>query len=230
MNTLYAWEDRRRKSMQKTIYIVAGGPEAYIPKLENDSDVLWVGVDRGVYYLLQADICPHIAFGDFDSVNEAEWAVINKQLTNINRYLPEKDETDMELALLWAVKQQPALIRIFGGTGGRLDHFLANVFLMARPSILSSISCTIEIIDEKNIISILRPGTYTVEKLADKQYISFLPLSREIIDITLIGFKYPLKDQHVSRGSTLCMSNELIQSKGTFSFKEGILIMVRSMD
>ena len=51
----------------------------------------------------------------------------------MKRFKPEKNETDMELALNWAVEQKPELIRIFGATGGRLDHLFANVQLMFKP-------------------------------------------------------------------------------------------------
>jgi thiamine pyrophosphokinase len=39
-----------------------------------------------------------------------------------------------------------------------------------------------------------------------------------------------LKNRHISIGSTLCISNELISDYGTFSFSEGILIVIRSHD
>ena len=50
----------------------------------------------------------------------------------MKRFKPEKNETDMELALNWAVEQKPDLIRIFGATGGRLDHLFANVQLLVQ--------------------------------------------------------------------------------------------------
>ncbi len=49
-------------------------------------------------------------------------------------FKPEKDETDMELALNWAIDQKPEMIRIFGATGGRLDHMFANIQLLINPS------------------------------------------------------------------------------------------------
>jgi len=48
--------------------------------------------------------------------------------------------------------------------------------------------------------------------------------------LTLEGFKYPLSNCHISLGSTLCISNELLSSSGTFSISEGIVMVVRSSD
>ncbi len=93
-------------------------------------DVIWVGVDRGVFYLLKRNITPAIAFGDFDSVSPEELIYIQSNVNELRRYQPEKDETDMELALNWSLEQNPDEIRLFGATGGRLDHMLANVQLL----------------------------------------------------------------------------------------------------
>ena len=55
------------------------------------------------------------------------------QLLNL-KFKPEKDETDMEHALNWAIEQKPEKIRIFGATGGRIDHMFANIQLLINPS------------------------------------------------------------------------------------------------
>ncbi|MBM7586789.1 thiamine pyrophosphokinase [Bacillus pakistanensis] len=213
------------------IHILAGGPEKNIPSLRpyDQKDVSWVGVDHGVYRLVNQGIIPIAAFGDFDSVTKKEWEDIRGHVLEINQFKPEKDETDMELAFNWAVAQNPSTIRLFGATGGRLDHFMANVQLLLRKESLHP-SLKIEIIDTNNIIHIASYGEYTVEKLNDKKFISFIPLTADVENLTLKGFKYPLTNRNIPLGSTLCISNELIQSQGTFSFTNGILMVIRSQD
>jgi thiamine pyrophosphokinase len=213
------------------INILAGGPEEILPNLheyssEND---IWVGVDRGVYTLINKNMTPAIAFGDFDSVSKEELLVIEGHVKEMKRYKPEKNETDMELALNWAIKQNPDLIRIFGASGGRLDHFLANVQLLVKP-LLENNHVKIFLIDNQNILSLKGPGSYKMRKRADKKYVSFVPLTLNVKGLNLEGFKYPLKDRHITIGSTLCISNELIGDNGTFSFSEGILLVIRSND
>jgi thiamine pyrophosphokinase len=213
------------------INILAGGPEDFLPNLngytgEND---IWVGVDRGVYTLINRNINPQIAFGDFDSVTTEELMEIERSVKEMKRYRPEKNETDMELALNWAIEQGPVEIRIFGATGGRLDHLFANVQLMVKP-FMEANNVDIFLIDNQNILSLKGPGSYKMEKREDKKYISFVPLTLNVKGLTLDGFKYPLKNRHISIGSTLCISNELISDNGTFSFSEGILLVIRSND
>ncbi|WP_201713756.1 thiamine diphosphokinase [Rossellomorea arthrocnemi] len=213
------------------INIVAGGPGRYIPELDAycDKEVKWIGVDRGVYTLLEQRIEPHTAFGDFDSVNKEEWEVIQEKVQEVRRFQPEKDETDLELALNWATAQRPDKITIFGATGGRLDHFLGNLQLLMTPKLLET-KIEVEIIDIQNRLYLVQPGEHLLKKIAELQYVSFVPVTESVEGITLTGFKYPLKNRNISRGSTLCISNELIQSSGTFSFSNGILMVIRSKD
>ncbi len=213
------------------INLVAGGPANLIPEfhLYDESNVIWVGIDRGVFFLLGAGIKPSGAFGDFDSVSEAELAEIEEAVSDLNKFKPEKDETDMELALNWALEQEPESIKVFGATGGRLDHLMANIQMLIKP-LQDGSSIHIEIIDKNNILYIKGPGTYTVSELDEFKYVSFLPVTPAVSGMTLENFRYPLKDCHIPMGSTLCISNELIRGHGTFSFSEGILLVVRSKD
>ncbi|NQD65880.1 thiamine diphosphokinase [Bacillus haikouensis] len=211
--------------------IIAGAPEKYLPDLKDyhSESVRWVGVDRGVITLLQNELYPAGAFGDFDSVSTEEWSLIEKKVKTVNTYQPEKDETDLELALNWVLKQNPDSIKIFGGTGGRLDHFMGNIQLLMQPDMLES-GIKIEMIDVQNQLWVERPGEHTIKESSVRKYISFVPMTGSVENLTLSGFKYPLKKRNIFRGSALCISNELIQSSGTFSFTNGILMVIRSSD
>ncbi|WP_147532047.1 thiamine diphosphokinase [Bacillus marasmi] len=212
------------------INIVGGGPVQFFPdlKLYDDDVSIWIGVDKGVTILLNKGITPSYAFGDFDSVSGEEWQKIEQTVSGIQRFKPEKDETDMDLAINWALEQRPERIRIFGGTGGRLDHFFGNVQLLLKP-ILQKQTTEINIIDQQNIIYAKPHGVHTIEELAELKYISFIPIT-PVKNLSLRGFKYPLTDCHIPLGSTLCISNELLKDYGTFSFSEGILLVIRSCD
>ncbi|WP_246940064.1 thiamine diphosphokinase [Bacillus pinisoli] len=212
------------------IHIVAGGPEHLIPDLSKytENEIKWVGVDRGLLYSLKRGIVPAIGIGDFDSVSEEELSWLRQQCEHLAISPAEKDQTDIELALDWAIIQKPTLIRLFGVTGGRLDHSLATIQLLVKG--LSN-QIEVELIDQQNVLSLYEPGTYKVYKELEYRYISFLPFSEKIQGMTLSNdFKYPLADCDLTWGTSLCVSNELIQETGTFSFNHGIVIMVKSKD
>ncbi|NMD69461.1 thiamine diphosphokinase [Bacillus sp. DNRA2] len=211
------------------INIVGGGPTQFLPDLHQyDDDSIWVGVDKGVTILLEKGITPAYAFGDFDSVSHEDWLKIEQTVSGIQRFKPEKDETDMDLAVNWALEQETDMIRIFGGSGGRLDHFFGNVQLLLKP-ILEAKTTELTMIDKQNIIYAKQQGTHGIERMSNLKYISFIPIT-PVKNLSLRGFKYPLTNCHIPLGSTLCISNELLSEYGTFSFTEGILLVIRSCD
>ncbi len=213
------------------INILGGGPIEFLPPLtpyQTEKDI-WIGVDKGALTLLSHGIQPKHAFGDFDSVTAAELAIIEENVGDLHRFQPEKDETDMELAILWALEQSPQKIRLFAATGGRLDHFFANIQLLINP-VLNGNATPIEIIDQTNLVFLKAPGSYEINKDPLMKYISFIPITAEVRSLSLQGFKYPLTNRHIPLGSTLCISNELINDYGNFSFSTGILMVVRSND
>lgn len=215
------------------ICIMAGGPSGFLPDLHiyKEQTDIWVGVDHGVLVLLEHGVIPNLALGDFDSVTSEELKMIQEKLPEVSLFPAEKDETDLELAIDWALRQKPDNIHIFGATGGRMDHFLANVQLLQKEKILQCVENTnIYIIDEKNSLTVKTPGTYTITADPLKKYFSLLSVTKSVSGITLTGFKYPLKQAMLTRGSTLCISNELISECGNVLFEKGIIMMVRSND
>lgn len=93
-----------------------------------------VAADGGIRHPLALGHLPDVLIGDLDSLPEG----VEEELVNwdieVVRYPPAKDETDLELALLYAAHRFPDddLI-ILGGFGGRVDHMLANILLWPTP-------------------------------------------------------------------------------------------------
>ncbi|MBM7644315.1 thiamine pyrophosphokinase [Scopulibacillus daqui] len=213
----------------KQVAILAGGPQNLVPPFDSDQlkDCEWVGVDRGLYYLLKAGIRPIRAFGDFDSISKAERRWIDQEHIELTVYPAEKDFTDMEIAVNWVIEQQPEHCYLLGATGGRMDHGLLNIQLLYKGL---QAGVNFKILDKQNEITLLKPGSYHVSKQNEFPYISFVPFSKKITGIHLKGFKYPLENAELHLGSSLCISNELIEPKGTVAFDNGLLLMIKSCD
>ncbi|MGP4078111.1 thiamine diphosphokinase [Halobacillus sp. K22] len=215
--------------MTKSIAIVGGGPKAYIPDLRSfdEDERIWIGADQGAEVLLEHNICPDVSIGDFDSVNHATLKEIKDHSLHFKKYPNEKDETDLELAINQALNWKPEHILLFGVTGGRIDHSMANLQLL-YPLLKKGVRCTIR--DHQNQVELAVAGEHTMETDGEFPYVSFLPMTLEVTGLTLQGFYYPLQNAHVPYGSTLCISNRLIHNTGTFSFRSGILLVIRSKD
>ncbi|MUK89478.1 thiamine diphosphokinase [Ornithinibacillus sp. L9] len=209
--------------------IVGSGPTDILPKfVEYQSKVdYWIGADRGAYTLLENNINIDFAIGDFDSITMDEKEKIRRAASNFKEFTAEKDETDIELALLQAYELKPTKIMLFAVTGGRLDHTLANIQLLMS---IKNRKIDAVIIDQQNQVELTLPGKYVVEKDDEYPNISFLPITDRVKGLTLTGFYYPLTDETIFFGSTRCISNKLLLNNGTFSYSEGILLFIKSRD
>ncbi|WP_164669050.1 thiamine diphosphokinase [Virgibacillus doumboii] len=211
------------------IGIIGGGPSSLIPDLSvyrNEIDI-WIGADRGALTLADNNMQLDYAVGDFDSITEIEKQRLKQRAKSFEAHPVEKDQTDLEIALGKAYDLQPEKIYLFGVTGGRLDHALINIQLL-----FSIVNHQIQgiIVDKQNQLELTFPGEYNVTHNDEYPNISFVPYSRFVKGLTLNGFYYPLTDQTVSWGSTLCISNKLLSNNGTFSYEEGILLLIKSRD
>ncbi|MEJ7480494.1 thiamine diphosphokinase, partial [Staphylococcus pasteuri] len=60
-------------------------------------------------------------------------------------------------------------------------------------------------------------------------YISFIPLNDKAI-LTLQGFKYNLNQEHLNLGSTLTISNEVMDNEAIIRVEQGSILKIRSHD
>lgn len=189
----------------------------------------WVGADRGAVRLLKWGIKPVLAVGDFDSANETEVAAVAQACPKAVINPDKVDVTDTELALRYILKEYPQVrkVRIFGATGARLDQFLANLFFVLKPEFAPLIN-KVEIIDKWNQIQFYTAGEYELEKMAQMQYLAFIPLTA-VQELTLKDQKYTLERQDFAYPISLS-SNEFVGQTSHFSFKKGVICVVQSHD
>jgi thiamine pyrophosphokinase len=186
-----------------------------------------IGADRGADYLIRNGYIPHLALGDFDSVTPAQMQLIeksSKELLTCDAI--DKDWTDTELAFREALSRGYHNIVILGALGTRFDHGLGNVHLL-RQAHEQGVSLTI--IDENNEIR-LCADTIRLEANSCFPYVSLLPLTMEVMGVTLEGFRYPLNDATLKLGWSLGISNVLEATSGTISVTAGMLLIIRSRD
>lgn len=216
----------------KTALVVAGGPKEEIvfsDFLFAHDEIIYIGADHGAISLLEANIIPHAAVGDFDSVTKAEWQLIQQKVKDVEGFQAEKNETDTELAILKAIDTQPNRIIITGVTGGRLDHYESNLHTVYRlqaqyPSI------PMYIVNPTNSLQFLQAGEHRIENEPFYKYLSFYPFGGVVKNMTLRGVKYETTDLDIPIGSGRFTSNEIVSETATVAFTEGICLMIRSKD
>lgn len=208
------------------VLLVAGAPEKDWPQFSEID--LFVGVDRGAWHLLEKNYRVDLAIGDFDSLTDDEIRQVFAKADKVITAPAEKDDTDTQLALANILSQYPdACIEIIGATGGRIDHFLANLWLVFEPRFQPYIS-QIVLKDRQNTIRFFLPGNYQIEKDPKMKYLAYCCLT-PVKDLTLKESKYQLEKQMVHYPISYA-SNEFVTKKASFSFSEGIVAVIQSRD
>ena len=211
--------------------MIIGGssPETWpnMKKFDKESTI-YIGVDRGSLYGIQSGFSLEEALGDFDSLTEEEWGWLQDKVPCITRFEPEKDYTDMELGVLKAIEKYPdAEYYLIGATGGRLDHFLSNLWLPLQEQFIEGIQ-RIHILDEQNTISYFLPGSYQIVKEPDKEYLAYICLTA-VSELSLYDAKYQLDKANFPYPRSLS-SNEFIGESSRFSFATGVVSVIQSKD
>ena len=205
------------------IALFAGGT---IDSFQMDFD-LFIGVDRGSLLLIEQGICPDLAVGDFDSVSEKELALICSQSKEVLQVQPEKDDTDLELAVKAAFARYPqAQVTIFGAFGGRLDHTLANIFLPSNPEITPYMQ-QIRLCNAQNELRYCPQGRHEIKPVAGMNYLAFMPADDS--RLTIEGAKYPLNESNYFFKKVYA-SNEFIDEPVFLECQSGYVIVIYSKD
>ncbi|WJH35231.1 thiamine diphosphokinase [Paenibacillus sp. CC-CFT747] len=206
--------------------IVSGGTLGPWALTELQEDDYLIGADRGAYFLVENGRTPDLSIGDFDSVAPDELKAVRRgSRTFVSCDPVMKDWTDTEMALVWALDRGPREIRMLGVLGTRLDHSLANIQLLVQ-ALRRGIPCSIA--DAHNELTLtdgslaLLPSRFT--------HVSLLPLTLEVTGVTLEGFRYPLQDAVLTMGQSLGVSNVQEQPTARISVREGLLLVIRSLD
>lgn len=187
---------------------------------------LVIAADGGLLHLEDAGLVPHILLGDFDSLPAPMLQKLKKNKNiEIIGFLPEKDYTDMELAIDLALERGATDISLAGASGARLDHTIANVHLLYKILKSGAEGC---IEDENNQIFLIGDSITLYKR--DKFKVSLVPLPPCVKGITTSGLLYPLADETLVFGTGRGISNEFVADKATVSIKEGLLLVFVSKD
>jgi thiamine pyrophosphokinase len=181
--------------------------------------------DGGLRHTFNEGIMPSIAIGDFDSVSPQILDFYEKRGVRIEKYPPEKDFTDLELAIKFAVGLEPEEILIFGCIGTRIDHTFAAMNTLMRAE---SAGVRGYIMDNHNKIALIKDRIYIHGKRGD--LVSLMPFTEEVQGITTKGLKYELDNFNMKIGVSLGVSNELIGDTAEISLKKGYLFVMQSKD
>lgn len=220
------------------VLLITGGKvdmdfaEEYTASKEYDTVVC---ADSGLNTAYRLGMPVHYFMGDFDSVSpeilEAyrEGKVTGSEHCEWVRYPKEKDYVDTQLVLEWILEKGADEITLLGATGGRLDHFLANVNILM---LALKQKVPAYIVDSRNRIRLIDSTLSIAREDLYGKYLSLLPLTSTVTGVTLRGLKYLIEDYTLEVGIARAISNEMDETsdKAEILLRTGVLIVVESKD
>ncbi|TFG71246.1 MAG: thiamine diphosphokinase [Anaerolineales bacterium] len=212
----------RDRTMRIVIFAngVIENPEAEIARWVGKEDIV-VAANGGSSHLLKCGIYPQHIIGDLDSLSPEMREDLMAHTTTFHSYPPQKDETDLELALLWAASQNStAQIVILGAMGGRPDQALANLLLLALPELEDR---DVRIAGDGWVILVIHCGETRTISGAMGDTLSLIPLGGEVRGIKTTGLSYPLRNETLTFGPARGVSNVFAASHAAISVEAGIL-------
>ena len=179
---------------------------------------LVICADGGLVRAKELGLSPDLLIGDYDSTDRPDEDVI---------LLPmEKDMTDSEAAIDLAVSEGCDHITVLGGLGGRFDHTMGNIGMLAR---YCGKGAFIRLLDGQNEVFMLPPGEHTIARDRHK-YLGLIAYGGACEGLTLQGTKYTLKDFTLTDDTTRGVSNEFVSEEAVLSFQKGKLLVIRTGD
>ncbi len=177
-----------------------------------------IAADAGLKYLKNAGLTPDLIVGDFDSLG----AVPDGD--NVIAHKPEKDDTDMMLAVKEALAHHADTIVIYGGLGGRIDHSYANLQTLA---FIACHGANGYLAGCGNVCIVIKNGGITFDE-SMSGIVSVFCVGSEAKGVDLSGLKYALSNHTLTCDYPLGVSNEFTGRPSSVSVREGMLAVIWS--
>lgn len=186
-------------------------------------DDFLIAADGGAKNSLMLGFSPHVVIGDQDSLGSADLEALEARGTRFVLYPRDKDQTDLELAVRFAVDYGAEEILLLGLLGGRLDQTLANLLLLSLPE-WGDVKLAVQ--EGPDTAYFLKGGSSLDLQGRAGDTVSLIPLSPVASSVTTLGLRWALQDAELNFGSTLGISNEMVRSSAQILFEAGQMLIV----
>ncbi len=203
--------------MSKFFYIVGAGNMIGTELVIPDGSFV-IAADAGLKALNAAGIVPDLIVGDFDSLGEAPKG------TNVVLHKPEKDDTDMMLAVREALGRRAETLIIYGGLGGRIDHEYANIQTLAY---IADHGAKGFLVGRGYVCTVIKNSGIAFDSDM-RGTVSVFCHGSKAEGVELTGLKYPLTDYTLTNDYPLGVSNEFTGVPSSISVKNGLLAVMWS--
>jgi thiamine pyrophosphokinase len=227
--------------------VLAGGAPLPASLLHDVADAidhaaLTVAADAGLHHAHRADREVDVLIGDLDSVDAHSLARAREAGTDVRTHPVDKDATDLELALDVVLEhaarggrvdeggergergERPDVL-VIGGHGGRTDHLIANLLLLAAARYAP---LRLRAWWGVDVVHVVRDTVTLTGEVGGR--VSLLALHGAVEGVSTTGLRFPLTDAVLEAGSSLGMSNALSGPHATVTVQRGVLAVLQCPD
>ena len=192
-----------------------------------DAATLSVAADGGLSHADRAGRGVDVVIGDLDSVEPDMLERARASGSEVIAHPTDKDATDLDLALeLVALRWDgtgPARVLVVGGHGGRTDHLLGNLLLIASER---HRELRITMWSGVEVVTIVRDAAQLMRHSGT--VVSLLAANGPATGVTTSGLRFPLDDATLEPGASIGLSNELTGERAEVHVRTGALIAIQS--
>lgn len=173
-----------------------------------------IAADAGYAHLQSVGRAPDLVMGDFDSLGH-----VPKGVRTV-RFSAHKDASDMELAIKRAKSMRHDSLYVFGCLGGRLDHTLANLQVLAAASETGLSVCAIDA--DSAVFFVTGPDAFEAEARTSGT-VSVFAMNDRVRGLCERGLEWELDEVELTSRSSQGLSNELIGEPVLIGVEEGTI-------
>lgn len=207
--------------MSSTVVLFSGGDEP-LPRWaggELPDDAYLVAADSGLDHAQRLGLDADLLVGDLDSVTDGAVAATH---ATIERHPADKDATDLELALEAAMARDPDRVLVLGGQGGRFDHLVATIDLLASDRWAG---VDLEWVSERARVRFVRGGVTLHGAVGS--HLTLLARDGPADGVTTTGLRWDLDHETLHPGHTRGVSNVFRAPVATVRLGSGLLVAIQ---
>lgn len=179
--------------------------------------------DGGAKWAIAAGITPQVIVGDLDSLPKQLYKKLQKLPIDWVTFSSEKDYTDSELALKYAIEHGFMEIVVIGVFGNRMDHLMANMTHFS--SVLKATqNLAISIVEKDQSMYFVKDKLVLVGEKG--KTVSILSLDGDAKGVSTKGLKWRLDNETLRFGESRGVSNEIVARRVSVEVKRGVILLI----
>lgn len=202
------------------VVVAADAPIGALERVPRDAPV--IAADGGAVAARIAGLTLELVVGDLDSLSGDEVEALEAAGVAIERHPPDKDASDLELALAAALAREPRRVLVVGSAAGRLDQLLGIALLLGAEAYAS---VEVDAVLGDAGLHVVRGER--VLRGAPGELVSLFALHGAARGVSTEGLVYPLDGDSLVPGSTRGLSNVFAAAEARITVEDGVVLVVR---